>query len=57
MSADIKYLIDTINVHRSHNMPKVYVPSLTGEQRQYLNDIGVTSYRSCEPHCCVIDLS
>ena len=50
----IQYLIDTIKVHRNHNMPKIYVPQLTGIQRVYLTDLGLTFAPLND--CCVINL-
>lgn len=51
----IQYLMDVISIHRTHNINVFYVPTLTGQQREYLNDIGF-NYESCEPYCCKIEI-
>jgi hypothetical protein len=52
---EIQFLIDTIKIHRDYGWTSVYVPSLNGDQRRYLDEIGL-SYQNCEPFCCRIDL-
>lgn len=51
----IQYLMDVIRIHRQAKLPTAFVPSLSGDQRQYLDEIGF-SYKSCEPFCCQINL-